>query len=99
MAQLNPRDENRRFTTMAQLNPLDENRKFTLTYNNRIEEPRDLFRRGGVKRPITVLRYDELSRSRQYEHRPPRADFLIDSDGYVIPDKSSGNFCTQNTIK
>lgn len=89
-AQLNPRDENRRFTTMAQLNPLEENRKFTLTYNNSIEEPRDLFRRGGVKRPITVLRCHELSRSCQYEHTPPRIDFLIDSDGYVIPDKSSG---------
>ena len=90
-----PRERN---TTMAQLNPLDENRKFALTYNHRIEEPGDLFRRGGVRTPITGLRCDELSQLREYQHRPPPADFLIDTNGYVITDRSSGNVCPQYTI-
>ena len=83
---------------MAQLNPLEENRRYALTFNRRIEEPRDLLRYGGVKRPIGNLRCSDHSSLRQYTNRPPRADFLIDEDGYVITDKSSGNFRSQYTI-
>ena len=84
---------------MEKLNPRDENSKFALNYNKSIEEPGDLFRCGDEKTPITALRCDELSPSRQYEHGPPRADFLIDDNGYIIARDSSGNFCSQYTIK
>ena len=83
---------------MTQLNPLEENRRYALTFNQRIEEPRDLLRYGGPKRPIGNLRCSDRSSPRQYTNRPPRADFLIDEDGYVITDESSGNFRSQYTI-
>ena len=98
MARYVPRERN---TTMEKLNPLDENRKFALTYNKSIEEPGNLFRCGDEKTPITDLRCDDLSHPRQYDqNRPGRpADFLIDNNGYVNAEGSSGNFCSQYTTK
>ena len=78
---------------MAQLNHLEENRRFALTFNHRIEEPRDLFRYGDVNRPIRPLRWLP-----QNQVNGQRTDFLIDEDGYVITEESTGNFCSQCAI-
>lgn len=85
--------------TMAQLNDLEGNRRFVLSYNKKIERPNDLLRSGHAKRPITSLRYATLSSLRQCSNTPRILDFLIDdTNGYVIPNKSSGTFFSQYTI-
>ena len=74
---------------MERLIPLEENKRFTLTFHRRIERPQNLFRYGNEKCPIRPLERDNPA-------APPR-DFLVE-EGYVNPEMSSGNFCSQNTI-
>ena len=83
---------------MAKLNRLEENRRFALTFHAKIEEPGDLIRYGYKQGPIRDLRCNELLRQYSNSRRRP-VDFLTDRDGYVITERSSGNFCSQYTIK
>ena len=80
---------------MAQLNRLGENRRFALTFHEEIEEQGDLIRYGYETGPIRDLRCNELSQYSNSRRRP--VDFLTDRDGYVITERSSGNFCSQHT--
>lgn len=81
---------------MALLTDLEDNRKFALTYNRQIEEPEDLFRYGDVTRPIGDTIWKRFMTFIPRQQRPP--DFLIDEDGYIKIERSSGNFCSQYTI-
>jgi len=82
---------------MAQLNRLEENKRFPLTFHEEIEEPGDLIRYGYETGPIRNLRCNELLRQYSNSRRRP-VDFLTDQDGYVITERSSGNFCSQYTM-
>ena len=84
---------------MERLRPLGERRQFNLTFHNEIERPQNLVRCGSEVRPIRSLRCQpDDPVLRQFPWTIRHADFLIDNDGYVIPDRSSGNFCSQYTI-
>ena len=84
---------------MERLRPLGQRRGFTLRFHNEIERPENLVRCGSEERPIRRLRCQSSDpKSRQFPWTIHPADFLIDNDGYVIPESSTGNFCSQYTI-
>lgn len=80
---------------MAQLTDLEGNRTFSLTYSKQIWEPKDLFRYGNVQRPIGDNIWNRFTTSKEVARYK---DFLIDENGYIDIDQSSGNFCSQYTI-
>ena len=84
---------------MEALRPLGQRKRFTLTFHNEIERPQNLVRCGSEKLPIRSLRCQPLDpKLRQFPRTIFPSDFLIDNDGYVDPEESSGNFCSQYTI-
>ena len=84
---------------------LEEDRKFHLHFNRKIVLD-ELIRIGGKREPIyDELRcgvfgehneYDDLVRDPDATAEPPRVDFRVDSRGFIITERSSGNFRLYN---